>query len=90
MLVCTMDRSDIDRVEDNLRSNLESLRGTIDRIKDNQTDELVRIATLETRRISIDDTIKNHDNTISKLYSIIIGILIAIIAVLAASIGGIC
>ena len=84
-----MDRSDIDRVEDNLRSNLESLRGIIDRIKDDQSDRIKRIAILETQMISINENIDRHDNKISKLYFLLLSILITIIVVLGSIVGGI-
>lgn len=84
-----MDRSDIDRIEDNLRSNLESLRGIIDRIKDDQSDRIKRIAILETQMISINENIDRHDNKISKLYFLLLSILITIIVVLGSIVGGI-
>ncbi|MCX9014917.1 MAG: hypothetical protein OIN89_09020 [Candidatus Methanoperedens sp.] len=77
-----IERSDIDRIEDNLRSDLASLRGKIDYITDKQRDYGENKGILNT---NVDIIIKktNENNTdIKRMTYILLALLLALIGVL--------
>lgn len=79
-----VERNDLDRIEDNLRSELAWLRGRIDGGVDRQCDYGERIQGLEERLNSIKEEVDKHGEKIWQFYYLLLIILITVVGVLGA------
>lgn len=81
-----VDRGDLDRIEDSMRSEIGVLRGRIDGVVDAQSDERERIKGLEVRVDSMEKKVADHDKKIDRWFWLTIPTLVTIIIIFLVAI----